>query len=557
MGDRYSDHQDSYSDNQYGYGQNGYGQYGYGEYGSDERRYAGDRGDYRRQAASSRRQSGANPYEDPYMADPQRSARSYSRDSGAYRSTGSSSAAGAYANGYGQENQARRLSQGDGAGRSAARERAAYSAGDSRRRSANAPQSANLFDDHFSDETVETYRRSAYGSNGSGASRYSRSPRRSPMEAADGAVVPAQQGGRRSSHARTAEDAGYAPKRSNRKRVAIIAAVIVLAVVLVGAGAAWAYVNNISNNLHKNVDQETLDALEPANQTATPTALAETPFYMLLMGADVGGWRAGDERYAGDQYGRSDSMILTRVDPVNKKVALISIHRDTMVDLGQYGQQKINAAYELYGPAGAIKAVSTMAGVPISHFAVVDFGGFSSIVDALGGVEVNVPMEINDDVIGAHISAGQQTLNGEQALDLCRSRHSYDDVADDGDVMRAANQRMVIGAIAKKILSSDLMTIANSVQTLSQYVSTDLELSDIIGLAQIFKGMDPAKDMYTAMEPTTSAYIDETWYEYLDEAAWKEMISRMDQGLPPVNKTEIDDRTGTVLSTGGADAPVV
>ena len=101
------------------------------------------------------------------------------------------------------------------------------------------------------------------------------------------------------------------------------------------------------------------------------------------------------------------------------------------------------------------------------------------------------------------------------------------------------------------------MTIASTVQAMSKYVTTDLNVSDIIGLAQIFQGVDPEKDIYTAMEPTTSAYIDEIWYEYLDEAEWKQMVARMDQGLPPVNKTEIDDRTGVVLSTGGADAPVV
>ena len=522
MSDRYRDRNDYYNDDSYG---DGY----------DDR-------SSRRRAGSAQRGSS-------------RSAESYSRRSGNYGSSSSqsmrsSNGAGAYADGYRSQNNGRRVSQ---------------SSDGNSRRSANG--NPNVFQGYYPEDTADTYRRSAYGSGSSGAS-YSRSSHaasQQPQSSRSGqsaypagrTVVPARhsQGGR-GSHGPQG-GGNYEPKRSNRKRNVIIAAVIVLAVVLIGAGAAWAYVNAISNNLHKGVTQEALDALEPANNEPTKTALGDAPFYMLLMGVDMGEDRRQESEYAGDQWGRSDSMILTRVDPVNKKVALISIHRDTMVNLGEYGQQKINAAYEFYGPAGAIQAVSTLAGVPISHYATVDFDGFRAIVDTIGGIEVNVPMEINDEVLPCHIDAGLQTLDGEQALNLCRSRHSYDDVADDGDVMRAANQRMVIGTIAKKILTSDLMTIARSVETLSRYVTTDLELSDIVGLAQIFKDVNPDTDIYTAMEPTTSAYIDDVWYEYLDESTWKEMISRMDQGLPPVNKTEIDDRTGTILSTGGADAPVV
>ena len=544
MGDRYSDWNDSYG-------------------GGQDDRYADSRyggsSDYR----TSRAGGGQT------AAGAQRSSRSYNRQSGDYRSSSAASQGPSSQRASRPSASLRSSRDYSDASRASGTTRRMPQGDDARYRSAN-----NVFEDSIPEDTSVDYSRSAYGSasRGSAQRRSQAAPQR---RAASGGAssAQAQRGNARAprssaqsydrssgqpysrSYAQSPNGGRYAPKRSNRKRNVIIAVVVVLAVVLIGAGAAWAYVNTIQENLHKGVTQETLDALEPA--TVTATSLGDAPFYMLLMGADVGGWRTDDEDYIGDQYGRSDSMILTRVDPVNKKVALISIHRDTVVDMGEYGEQKINAAYEFYGPAGAIKAISTMAGVPISHYAVVDFGGFSAIVDALGGVDVNVPMEINDDVIGAHLDAGWQTLTGEQALDLCRSRHSYDDVADDGDVMRAANQRMVIGAIAKKILSSDIMTIASTVQTLSQYVSTDLNVSDIIGLAQIFQGLDPDTDMYTAMEPTVSAYVDDVWYEYLDEAYWKEMISRMDQGLPPVNKTEIDDRTGTILSTGGADAPVV
>ena len=102
-----------------------------------------------------------------------------------------------------------------------------------------------------------------------------------------------------------------------------------------------------------------------------------------------------------------------------------------------------------------VQVVSELAGVPISHYAEIDFDGFCDIVDALGGIEVNVPVEIDDPEAGGYLAAGEQTLDGEQALILCRSRHAYDNIGTGkGDEYRAANQRMIIGAIAQRTSSS-------------------------------------------------------------------------------------------------------
>ena len=194
---------------------------------------------------------------------------------------------------------------------------------------------------------------------------------------------------------------------------------------------------------------------------------------------------------------------------------MVSMHRDTEIEIEGYGLQKLNASYAIGGPALAIKTVSQMAGVPISHYAEINFDGFEDVVDALGGVEVDVPMEINDDEAGGHVDAGEQTLSGEEALILCRSRHSYDEYGD-GDRYRAANQRLVLGAIAKKILSADPATMANTISALSQYITTDFKVGDIVALATSMQGIDPSKDIYSAMEPTISEYKNDTWYEQLD-----------------------------------------
>lgn len=268
--------------------------------------------------------------------------------------------------------------------------------------------------------------------------------------------------------------------KAKRHGKAFYALIATLAVVLIGAGAAFAYVNVLSGNFRS--------GLGDTSKYLVKTSLTQ-PFYMLLMGTDGSAERdeSGD---FGDSY-RTDSIMLARIDPVNKKVTLVSLHRDTMIDYGdEYGVNKLNAAHVFGGPELSVKTVSKLAGVDISHYAEINFDGFREIVDALGGVEVDVPMTIDDEDAGGHLDAGLQTLNGDQALILCRARHAYDEIGP-GDEYRAANQRLVMAAIAKKLLSADVATMASTVQTLSKYVTTDLGVTDIIGLAQNMQGSTP------------------------------------------------------------------
>ena len=370
----------------------------------------------------------------------------------------------------------------------------------------------------------------------------------------------------RESFSRSSES--YASRRpgGGRRKGPIIAGVIV-ALLIVGAIGAFAYINNVTGRLHAGVDQNLRDAL-------VQTDMGKEPFYMLLLGTDKSAVRDDDEEFGGVY--RTDSMMLARIDPVNRKVTLVSIPRDTLVNLGEDGYQRVNAAYAFGGPAEAVSAVSDLAGVDISHYAEIDFDGFEAIVDALGGVEVDVPIEIDDWEAGGYVPAGLQTLNGEQALVVCRARAAYADVSAAPDLMRAANQRLVLSAIAHKLLESDVATIANTVTSVADYVTTDLELNDIVGLAQIMQGLDSGNDMYTASFPTESRYIA-NGYTYLDavsfqvtgtidssieagyyllpdEKEWNKMKGRMEEGLPPSEGAMIDEATGTVMATAGADA---
>lgn len=371
--------------------------------------------------------------------------------------------------------------------------------------------------------------------------RRSTTPRRGDraagLDAGAGRQTAAQSYSRRATHdAYTQQRA----KRSRRKKV-VIGAVAVVVALFVGVGVAAAlYLGGINSKLQAGVTDDLRNNLAVTEESE--------PFYALLMGVDGSEARANSDAYAGDTF-RSDSIILARIDPQQKKVTLISIMRDTYVDMGENGYQKINAAHAIGGPAYAVEVVSEYAGVPISHYAEINFDGFKAAVDALGGIEVDVPRAINDDRAGGSLEAGEQTLDGDQALILCRSRHSYDDQGD-GDTYRAANQRLVIGAIAKKLLASDPATMASTVNSMADYITTDMSVDEIVSIALQMQGMNTDEDIYSCMNPTVSAYENGVWIEYTNMDAWKAMMQRVDQGLSPtVNEADSANRGGVTDGT--------
>ena len=334
----------------------------------------------------------------------------------------------------------------------------------------------------------------------------------------------------------------YIEKRQRRGRHHVLRAVLLVLVALVVASgvAVAAYVHHINTAITSGVDDKLRDTLV---ETKDPG----DPFYMLLLGIDKDEGRAESKDYSA--Y-RTDTIILARVDPRNKKVTLISIPRDTLVDLGSNGKQKINSAYSFGGAAYATKVVSEFAGVDISHYAEIDMDGFAKVVDAIGGVTVDLPVAVKDPkYTGLDLPAGKQKLDGKTAALLGRARHAYDSYGG-GDFYRAANQRMLIGAVIKKVMKGGASTIVPTVTTLSGYVTTDMDVTSIASLASGFKGIDVEKDLYSGQCPTLSQYVDNTWYEICDTTAWKKIMDRVNKGLPPYEDASQDFTAGVAGSVG-------
>lgn len=342
---------------------------------------------------------------------------------------------------------------------------------------------------------------------------------------------------------RSAGASSYARKRQSRNRKVILRGVLIgiLCVVLAGGTAVAAYLMNINTQLSSGLDQETKDLLADSVQY-------DDPFYMLLLGVDKSEERMESDEYGADESNyRSDTIILARVDPKAQTITLLSLHRDTMTDMSDKGAgtQKLNAAYSLGGPSYMITCVEKLCGVNISHYAEVDFEQFAGIVDTIGGITVDLPIDVVDDYSGADLKAGEQTLNGDEALALARSRHAYDNYGD-GDVYRAANQRMVISAIVKKVLTLDLASMTSVVSQLAGGVTTDIGISDILGLAVQFKDLDVENNVYSGMEPTSGYYTNNTWYEKIDETAWATMMERVKAGKTPLADESTDETNGLI-----------
>ncbi|WP_246824619.1 LCP family protein, partial [Olsenella sp. HMSC062G07] len=260
----------------------------------------------------------------------------------------------------------------------------------------------------------------------------------------------------------------YVAKRIRRRRHKVARNILItLASLIVLAGAAMAaYVYHINTQL--------TGGLSPDLSSALTSTEAGRPFYVLLLGIDKDEGRSeGPEYGSSDSAYRSDSIMLARVDPQEKKVTLVSIHRDTLVNLGSYGEQKINAAFAFGGPAYATQVISQFSGVSISHYAQIDMDGMAQAVDAVGGVTVNLPTPVKDpQYTGLDLPAGEQTIDGRTAALLSRARHAYDAYGD-GDLYRAANQRAVIMAVMKKVLASDPVTMVNTINTMAGMIKTD------------------------------------------------------------------------------------
>lgn len=313
-----------------------------------------------------------------------------------------------------------------------------------------------------------------------------------------------------------------------KKAILVVLAVIVVLCVAVGAAAAL-YMNSISDSMKMDSEQQSeLD-------TVLSESTVQEPYYVLLLGSDA---------REGDTASRSDTMILVRVDANVGKATLVSIPRDTKVEIEGHGTQKINAAYAFGGPAGAVEAVENMSGIEISHYAEIHFDELEKAVDQLGGIWVDVPVSSNQ-TGSSHskyqFSAGMQKMSGDQVLSFARERYGYNE----GDFQRAENQRIVVQSLADAVLSLPPTDLPGTVQSLANCISTDYSLNELIELAQTFQQAEHYY-FYSAMVPSTTQTIDGVSYAITLEDEWANMMQMVHTGQDPSKANVLTNNTQAV-----------
>ncbi len=214
-----------------------------------------------------------------------------------------------------------------------------------------------------------------------------------------------------------------------------------------------------------------------------------------------------DERPSENDVGRSDTLFVVMFDKDSKSISLLSIPRDTRVRIPGHGWDKINHAYAYGGRELTQKTVEELLGIRIDNYVMVDFKGFKGLVDAIGGIDINVEKDMYyyDDWDGfkVDLKKGPQHLDGETAIQYVRYRD------EEGDIGRIKRQQHFMMAVYDKITSADmLLHVPGLAKQLSSMIKTNLPVSDMMDIGKALHSMVKEKGLAMATVPGTPQYID-------------------------------------------------
>ncbi len=299
---------------------------------------------------------------------------------------------------------------------------------------------------------------------------------------------------------------------------------------------------------------------------------------ILLLGSDS---RSGHNAAIGGKVGCncSDTIMVAHISPGRHEVTVLSIPRDTVVPLykcdavqGTPGQaadpsalERINATLEAGGPECVRTTVEQQTGIRINDVIQLDFTGFQRVINDVGGVNVCVPVAIDDphrtlangDVVGSglRLSAGRHHITGKVALKFWRARYA---LADGGDVARIARDQYLMAQIAKGVLHSGLLTsptkLYSVITDIASSMSTDATPADLVRIATSLRGLS-TKDVQFVTTPTIPYSPNPNELELAPHARAVFAAIAQDQKLPPSPKHKHKGKA-TLLTTSPANVKV-
>ncbi|MFD1317278.1 LCP family glycopolymer transferase [Loigolactobacillus zhaoyuanensis] len=261
-----------------------------------------------------------------------------------------------------------------------------------------------------------------------------------------------------------------APTRSNRqppkKNHSLFKIILLLVSIVIFLIGIFTY------KLYLHAGNTVTDMHTPIGKTSKKIA-QKKPFSILLLGADTG---ADGRKYKGN----SDTIIVATVNPTKNRVKLVSVPRDTLAELigaKPRNMQKINAAYNYGGTKMAAKSVGQLLDVPIDYYMTINMSALKTIVNDVGGIDVNIPFSFTSVWTGGQkFKKGMHHLNGTQALAYSRMRHEDPR----GDYGRQLRQQQVIQAVLKKAMQPKiLLKYEDITRDLAKNMRTDLTFADL------------------------------------------------------------------------------
>lgn len=302
------------------------------------------------------------------------------------------------------------------------------------------------------------------------------------------------------------------PKKDTGRALRVVKAIIFwLSIFLLMTGAAtYLYAKILEARM-----QAGPAAVKAQAELSDP--VPQEPVNFLLLGSDT----------RGEDSGRSDTLMVLRVNPAKKHAYLLSIPRDMRVKIHGRGRNKINAAFALGGPALVIKTVEDFTGLELNHYVVVDFNGFKRLVNALGGIDVTVEKRMRDRSIRLDLKPGTQHLEGEEALKYVRFRKDKD-----SDFGRIRRQQTFLRAVMKKVFRlGSVLRLPQIAGIAADNVETDLGLSQMIAYGRLLRSLEQ-EDLEMAMLPGKTKTINRVSYVIPDEEKVAWMIERVLRDKP-------------------------
>lgn len=283
------------------------------------------------------------------------------------------------------------------------------------------------------------------------------------------------------------------------RRVLTSAFTAVLVLIAAAAGTVLWRVGVYDSNVHR---------ISGALPTDRASAEADPGENWLLVGSDLRGdatagkWRSGKSG--------SDVIILVHMPEDAQRAFAISFPRDSWVEIPGHGRDKINEAYRQGGPPLLVSTVERLSGVAIDHFAALDFRGFERMVDALGGVTLDLPHAIHDPTNGWHWPQGENHMDGEEALRFVRERKGLSG----SDIDRVERQHVFLNAMAEKAANSGLASEPQRLDAFLQAASESLAVDDRVTAATMqaaaarLLDVGPENAVFVTLAVDKPAWID-------------------------------------------------